>query len=103
MLPKIPVEGHVLFTAGSQFPKGKPDNVLRIDEIKQLIIENPQPIAEELTNAWQALREKAQPANQIHLSIYLRRGDLSRLIYGVVLLTVALGWLTWHVVSVVLS
>lgn len=31
----VPVEGRVLFTTRSEFPKGKPRNVLRIDELRE--------------------------------------------------------------------
>lgn len=103
LLPKVVIDGQVLFTTGSVFPKGKPENVLRIDEIKPLLNQEVLPLPEKLATAWQALCENAQPANQIRLRVYLRRGDLGRLIYGGLLSGVALVWLILMLLSVVLS
>jgi len=103
LLPKTAIQGQVLFTTGSRFPKGKPENVLRIDEIKPTLNQNPQPVTEDLAMAWQELCEKAQPANQIRLRVYLRRGDLGMLVYGGMLMGVGLGWLVLNILSVVLS
>lgn len=103
LLPKISLQGQVLFTAGSNFPKGKPENVLRIDEIKPLANNDIQTVPDDISSAWQTLCEKAQPANQIRLRVYLRRGDMRRLITGGAIIGVALGWLLWNVIRVTIS
>ncbi len=103
LLPKIFLQGQVLFTAGSSFPKGKPENVLRIDEIKPLASDAAQTVPDDLAGAWQSLCEKAQPANQIRLRVYLRRGDVRRLIYGGALIGITLGWLLWNAIRATLG
>lgn len=94
--PKASLEGRVLFTAGSRFPKGKPPQVYQVEDIRSLQQRDSQPIPEQLQAAWQKLRESAVPANQIRMDIYLRRGDRRRLFYGVLCLTIGLassGWM----------
>ena len=94
ILPKVAIEGRVLFTSGSQFPKGKPEMVYLLDELRELgQPHQSKTIPEGLLAVWRDLQAKSQRAGQIRLELYLRQGDKRRLFYGAALLLAALGWL----------
>lgn len=94
--PKLSLEGRVLFTAGSRFPKGKPVDVYQVEDMHSLRQHKSQPIPDNLQTVWQTMRDSAVPANQIRMDSYLRRGDRRRLFYGILCLLIGLassGWL----------
>lgn len=93
-IPKVVIEGRVLFTSGSQFPKGKPEMVYLLEELRALGQQkHDKNIPEALLSIWRGIQIDSQRAGQIRLDAYLRRGDKRRLLYGTGLLLVALGWL----------
>ena len=94
ILPKVVIEGRVLFTSGSQFPKGKPENVYLLEEIREFSLKShDKNISDVLMSVWRDIQAKSQRAGQIHLEIYLRKGDKRRLFYGAGLLIVVIVWL----------
>jgi hypothetical protein len=94
VFPKITIEGGVLFTSGSQFPKGKPERVYLLEEIRELGKQNRgKMIPDTLQAIWGEVQASNQRAGQIRLNVYLRRGDKRRLVYGAGLLIAALVWL----------
>lgn len=93
--PRTELEGRVLFTAGSRFPKGKPDTVLKLEELRTMAVASSSAPAEALNTVWQGLVAAARPAGQIRLDSYLRRRDRSRLLYGGLLLVTATTILVW--------
>ena len=62
LLPDVPVEGHVLFGAGSSFPKGRPQGVLLLDELlSNPRVRDAQVLPPSLQSGWDALRMRGEP------------------------------------------
>ncbi|PZN29042.1 MAG: hypothetical protein DIU71_15070, partial [Proteobacteria bacterium] len=60
----VPVEGRIIFTQASEFPKGKPRNVLRIDELTADFPEVDRArgnITAAFGEVWQDIRRQAEP------------------------------------------
>lgn len=97
MLNGIQVQGRVIFGQGSRFPKGKPELVYDFamlrDESKRTKAGS---IPEKLLSAWTMLLGQATPSRHLQHSILYQRGDKRRLVSGVVLMLLALGYAAWQ-------
>jgi len=61
-LPKINTIGILIFSADVNFPKGKPDNVISMDEAKQRFAgAHDKQVTAELLAAWKEIKNKIQP------------------------------------------
>ncbi|MBI3561080.1 MAG: NERD domain-containing protein [Gammaproteobacteria bacterium] len=98
--PKIAIDSRVLFTPGSRFPKGKPEQVLQLEELNSFSNTQQTPPSETIIAAWEMLRAQAQPANQIRLGVYLRQGDRRRMVYGSGLVIITVIWMVWLGVAI---
>lgn len=57
--PKIKVDGILIFSTDVDFPKGKPDNVISVSEVKQRFANiNDKKINDECMNAWEKIKNK---------------------------------------------
>jgi hypothetical protein len=63
----VPVEGRVLFTTRSRFPKGRPKSVLMLDSIAAeyapLDLASMQDLVSKYRPAWERLKATAQPSD----------------------------------------
>ena len=92
------VEEKVLFIKGSEFPKGKPENVIVISELKKLNEDyNSDDISEGLRTDWKHLLELATN-NVLEKGVLIDQNGSSRLkMFSLItLLTAILFWLFWR-------
>jgi hypothetical protein len=101
LLPKVSIQGLVVFAQGAHFPKGKPEAVVGFDELKALAgKQDKREIPEFLQQAWVHLNGSVQPDKRLHPAILYQRGDKRRLFTGIFCLILCLiyiiylmGWL----------
>jgi len=63
-LDEVPVEGRVLFTMRGEFPKGRPEAVIRLDELQDAFPQvetSPGNVAVAFAPAWERIKAAAQP------------------------------------------
>ena len=92
------IEEKVLFIKGSEFPKGKPDNVIVISELKKMNENyNADDISEDLHTDWEHLLELATN-NTLEKGVLIDRNRTSGLkVFSLItLLTAILFWLLWR-------
>lgn len=102
MLPEIKIESYVLFTPGSQFPKGKPQRVLELQEFREIAAALQQDDAQtalplKLKEAWQHLAGQARPARQLRLGAFCEAGDLRRFFLGLMACSFSIAWFMYQV------
>lgn len=67
IIPKMAVLGHVVFSGDSQFPKGKPDNVSLLSQVKNELAEKYQgDVPATLQEAWEKIKEGSQNYKHEH-------------------------------------
>ena len=96
-IKNVIIEEKVLFINGSEFPKGKPENVISIDDVKKWKQEEIGDIPNTLTTAWDELASLA--VNNDHVKGVLIDNDHSSgiNIFSLVIFIVILSlWLTWR-------
>jgi len=95
LIPKVKLDGLVVFARGCRFPKGKPDKVVDYDLLKNI-----KPPAEQVLpavqDAWEQLRKIAAPARNIRQSVLYRREDRRRLAIGIMFGVVTLVYTLWY-------
>ena len=97
VIPKQTIKGIVVFAKGCRFPKGKPDQVYDYQELKEMGNKLPkQEISPELQAAWQELSEQAEVANNMKQAILYRPGDKRRLVVGLLIGILAIGFAAWY-------
>ena len=99
-LPKVVLQGYVLFKGECSFPKGKPEGVWTLEDLAAAASEEVQPaVVPVLKQAWETIEQQARkidPAREGYLlPVQQRRGWL---LGGVALLLAgsALGWPLWR-------
>lgn len=99
-LPKLPVEGRVLFIGDCSFPKGRPDKVLTPGELdnrgREPAAEAVQPVIQQ---AWEKLQESVRqvdPATEGYLLPVREPPAYGRWLMIVLLLLAAGAWLFWR-------
>jgi len=99
-LPKVSTDGRILFTGNCSFPKGRPENVLTLDDLasdqEASSDKGAQPVMEQ---AWQELKEKARkidPTTEGYLLPVKESPTLWRWLAIVALLSATAGWLYWR-------
>jgi len=101
-LPKITLEGHVLFCGNCSFPKGQPPGVWILDDLlaagEEGIQQAVQPVIKEAWESLQQLSRKLDPASESYLLPVEQSPSVLR--WGGILLLVitAAGWLGWRLV-----
>jgi hypothetical protein len=59
-----PVEGRIVFSMRSEFPKGKPDTVIRLDELQDsfpVVERSPAGVAAAFAPVWDRIKQASQP------------------------------------------
>lgn len=93
-VPDVNVYGRVVFSMGSHFPKGQPEQViLARDLIKHQTALRQDDIEPALMKAWEKLRALAQTAGK-HMLVRIRIG-MARYISSGILLLLAAVWILW--------
>ena len=62
--PNVPVEGRVLFSMSGEFPKGRPDAVIRLDELQDefpVVEKSAGGAAAAFAGVWDRIRQASQP------------------------------------------
>lgn len=101
IIKDVDIEGKVVFTRGSEFPKGKPGNVLLISELeqsgKQYTAGEVKPL---LQTAWKRLQEQTEPCSKEF--VQTMRDNTSVTGHGWLaglLLVATTVWLAWHFIN----
>lgn len=98
--PGVPVIGRLVFTGGSEFPKGIPDGVASLDGLfAEFDSPAPRPVGEDLRAAWTQLKQAAVPVRGgvpagVPLDAAPSRPRGMRL--GLVFFGLAFAWLAWR-------
>lgn len=94
------VEGKVLFINGSEFPKGKPNNVITVPDVKKWHEEHASDIPETLSEDWDKLVELSV-SNNLDKGILINQSNSSGInIFSLVSIVVALSlWLVWRLID----
>jgi hypothetical protein len=61
---ETPVEGRIVFSMRGEFPKGRPDAVIRLDELQDqfpVVERSPGGVAAAFAPVWERIRQVAQP------------------------------------------
>ena len=61
---EAPVEGRIVFSMRGEFPKGRPDAVLRLDALQDeypVVERSPAGVAAAFAPVWERVRQAAQP------------------------------------------
>lgn len=95
MFPKINIEGWVVFAKGCRFPKGKPQSVIDYPMLKN-VGQSSGEINPIVQDAWDSLCRQATPAKTMRQSILYRRGDKRRLLLGLILAVLTIGYMLWY-------
>lgn len=101
LVKDVNVKGMVVFTTGSEFPKGKPDSVLLIDELKRNVKRySAEEISPSLHTAWKRLQEHAEPcSNEFVQSMRQTSSVTSHAWLATFLVMVAIAWIVWNFVK----
>lgn len=101
LVKDVNVEGKVIFTRGSEFPKGKPDSVVLISELeKSLKSYSAEEIPPALQTAWKRLQEKAEPCSKEFMQSMRDNNSVAG--HGwlaTILLVAAIAWSVWHMLE----
>ena len=93
------IEGKVLFINGSKFPKGKPDNVVSISDVKEWRDDKVLDISEALRTDWKHLLKLAV-SNDLGKGVLIDETNSSELnIFSLMsTVTVLVLWLVWRLI-----
>lgn len=95
VLPKIHIDGLIVFTRGCLFPKGKPEGVMLFDELKAFR----KPALEVVPlvqDAWDYLMKQVKPARHMRQAVLYRRSDKLRLLLGVLISSATIYYALWY-------
>ena len=101
LVEDVNIEGKVIFTRDSEFPKGKPDSVMLISEmersLKSYTAEEIPPL---LQTAWKRLQEQIEPCSKEFIKNMRENTEVKGHSWlATILVIAALGWLIWHILS----
>ena len=100
LAPDVEVMGRVVFTSENQFPKGKPDGVLLIDEIDHAFmdIKAGRP-SDNLQNAWHNIINSVESGVKVPTKDLGNIGnvdyDNGYMVFSLLLLLISALWMTW--------
>ena len=99
LVQDVNVEGRVIFTRDSEFPKGKPDSVVLISEMeKSLRNYTAEDIPPLLQTAWKRLQEQIEPCSKEFIKNMRENTEVKGHSWlATILILAALGWLIWHI------
>lgn len=101
LVKDVNVEGKVIFTKDSEFPKGKPESVILINDIeKNLKNYSAEEVSPLLQTAWKRLQEKTEPCNKEFIQNMRENTTVAG--HGwlaTILVVTALGWLLWSIIK----
>ncbi len=103
VIRNIQIDGMVVFAKGSQFPKGKPSNVLAYQDLKTYAPDSTDEVKPHLQEAWNSLLASAKPAKEMQQSILFRKGDKRRLFIGCLLAVATVFYALWYLGIVEMS
>ena len=101
LVKDVNVEGKVIFTKESEFPKGRPECVILVNEMEQnLKSYSAEEIPSLLQTAWKRLQEHTEPCSKE----FIQSMRESTTVKGhgwlaTILILAALGWLIWHFIK----
>ena len=98
LITNAEVKGLVLFTRGSEFPKGRPENVMLVSELEASLNEfKAGELPPLLHTAWKKLQEQVEPCSKEFITSM--REDSSQQGHGLVasiFIMAAIAWMAWH-------
>lgn len=95
LVPRVALDGLVVFAKGCRFPKGKPDKVIDYQMLKQIKTPADQ-IMPTVQDAWEQLEKLAVPARNMRQNVLYRRGDKRRLLLGLLFGTMTVLYVLWY-------
>lgn len=100
LIPDIKVEGRILVTSDATFPKGKPDRVIPVSSITEVLAVNKGEVPGQLRDAWDKLKAKEQAfkhgERRAIKRINTETSNTSQNWVSVSLVCAAVGWLLWR-------
>lgn len=98
LISKADVQGLVVFTRDSEFPKGKPDNVMLFSELEASLKDvKAGEMSPFLQTAWKRLQEQMAPCSKEFIASM--REDNSQQGHGIlagIFVIAAIVWVAWH-------
>lgn len=97
----LPVEGRVVFTPGVEFPKGRPEKLVSVEELEEMARRNRQrEVSADYRKAWEALKQQVRTPEISELrALYAIEKEPAfngRSLLGVLLLLLSVAWLGWR-------
>ena len=100
LIPNITVEGRILVTSDATFPKGKPDRVIPVSTITEVLAVDKGEVSTQLRDAWDKLKATGLEFNleerRAVKRINTENGNTSQNWVSVSLVCAAAGWLLWR-------
>lgn len=95
------VEGKVVFTKGSEFPKGKPDNVMLFSELEQNLKDfSAGEVNPLVRTSWKRLAEQVEPCSKDFIKgMKEQSSNTGQVVLAVVFMLISVGWLCWYYMS----
>ena len=100
LLPTVKIEGHILVTSDADFPKGKPERVLPVSKVVELLEVDNGEVPVQLKEAWNQLKAAGLNFNEEEKRALkhfdAENGNTPQYLVSISLICVALGWLVWR-------
>ena len=101
LVKDVNVEGKVVFTKGSEFPKGKPDSVQLISELVKSGKEySAGEVPPALQTAWKRLQESTEPCSKEFIQNMRDTDSVSGHAWlAGILILISVAWLIWYLIK----
>lgn len=100
LLPDVKIEGRILVTSDATFPKGKPERVVPVAKISEVLADDEGEASIQLRDAWEKLKRIAREFNveQQNTTAHIdaENGNASQHLVSISLICMAIGWLLWR-------
>lgn len=100
LLPAVNVTGYILVTRDAEFPKGKPERIIPLAQVAEVLATKSEEVPDQLRNAWDKLKSAGQKLSKEQKSAMRRlddgNGGTSQYFISIGLFCAALAWLVWR-------
>lgn len=100
LLPAVNVTGYILVTRDAEFPKGKPERIIPLAQVAEVLATKSEEVPDQLRNAWDKLKSAGQKLSKEQKSAMRHlddgNGGTSQYFISIGLFCAALAWLVWR-------
>ncbi len=100
LLPAVNVTGYILVTRDAEFPKGKPERIIPLAQVAEVLATKSEKVPDQLRNAWDKLKSAGQKLSKEQKSAMRHlddgNGGTSQYFISIGLFCAALAWLVWR-------